>query len=140
MRYEKSGRVIAVADTNILVSGLIGTGAASKLIVYFRAELFVLAVSPDVLKEYKLIFGVLRKVRKEHADALLESIRDLAIRVKLSHIPDICQDPSDNIFLACAEAAEADFLVTKNIRHFPKKSYKDVRIVRIGAFLRAIGK
>ena len=139
MRYGKSGRVIAVADTNILVSGLIGTGATSKFITYFRAELFVLAVSPDVLEEYKLIFGVLRKVRKEHADALLESIRDLAIQVEPRHLPDICSDPSDNIFLACAEEAEADFLVTKNTKHFPKKSYKEVRIVRIGAFLRAIG-
>jgi hypothetical protein len=28
-------------------------------------------------------------------------------------------DPDDNIFLECAETAEANFLVTGNIRHFP---------------------
>jgi predicted nucleic acid-binding protein len=29
-------------------------------------------------------------------------------------------DPDDNQFLECAEAAQADYLVTGNIRHFPE--------------------
>lgn len=46
-----------------------------------------------------------------------------------------CADPSDNRFLECAVAGHADYLVTKNIRHFPQKTYEDVKIVRIRKFL-----
>lgn len=34
-----------------------------------------------------------------------------------------------------AAAGNADYLVTKNIRHFPQKKFRNVRIVRIKKFL-----
>jgi predicted nucleic acid-binding protein len=51
---------------------------------------------------------------------------------------DVCPDPSDNRFLECAVAGGADYLVTKNIRHFPPREYAEVKIVRIRAFLRVL--
>jgi predicted nucleic acid-binding protein len=33
----------------------------------------------------------------------------------------ITQDAADNRFLECAEAGQADYLVTGNQRHFPKQ-------------------
>ena len=30
------------------------------------------------------------------------------------------RDPGDNRFLECADTARADYLVTGNLRHFPK--------------------
>jgi hypothetical protein len=39
-----------------------------------------------------------------------------------------------------AVAGHADYLVTKNIRHFPYKMYEHVRIVRIRTFLNALEK
>jgi len=51
---------------------------------------------------------------------------------------DICKDQSDNRFLECAVAGNADYLVTKNIRHFPSKEYANVKIVRIREFLRVL--
>lgn len=38
------------------------------------------------------------------------------------------QDPDDNIFLECAEAAQADYLVTGNLRHFPDQ-WRKTRVV-----------
>jgi predicted nucleic acid-binding protein len=32
----------------------------------------------------------------------------------------VTSDPDDNIFVECADAARADYLVTGNPRHFPK--------------------
>jgi len=37
--------------------------------------------------------------------------------------------------LECAVEGKADYLVTKNIRHFPLKEYQGVNIVRIRKFL-----
>jgi len=140
MRYAKSGRSRTVVDTNVFISGLLGSGATSRLITYLWEGLFQLVLSPDIFREYARVTEVLQRISAEDADAFLKNARKVAWWVDPKVIPDICSDPSDNIFLACAEEAEADFLVTKNTKHFPKKSYKEVRIVRIGAFLRAIGK
>ncbi len=51
---------------------------------------------------------------------------------------DVCPDSDDNRFLECAVAGNADYLVTKNIRHFPYKNYENVRVVRIKKFLNAL--
>lgn len=37
---------------------------------------------------------------------------------------DATSDPDDNMFLECARAGDADFVVTGNIRHFPRKWMK----------------
>jgi predicted nucleic acid-binding protein len=39
-----------------------------------------------------------------------------------------CSDPDDDIFLECAQAARADYLVTGNLRHFPE-AWESTRIV-----------
>ena len=46
------------------------------------------------------------------------------------------RDPDDNHFLECAEAAQADYLVTGNIRHFPEV-WKETRTVTPREFLDA---
>lgn len=48
---------------------------------------------------------------------------------------DVCRDESDNRFLECAVEGQADYLVTKNIKHFPYKQYQGINIVRIREFL-----
>ncbi len=47
------------------------------------------------------------------------------------------QTVSVNRFLECAEAAQADFLVTGNIRHFPKH-YKTTTVVKTREFLNTL--
>ena len=46
----------------------------------------------------------------------------------------VCADPEDNIFLECAEAARAHYLVTGNQKHFPAK-WADTQIVTARRFL-----
>ncbi|MBS1834059.1 MAG: PIN domain-containing protein, partial [Acidobacteria bacterium] len=48
---------------------------------------------------------------------------------------EACSDPDDNIFLECAEAAKAHYLVTENVRDFPK-TWKYTRVMRPGQFLK----
>jgi uncharacterized protein len=39
-----------------------------------------------------------------------------------------CTDPDDNVFLECAQAGEADCLLTGNQRHFPSR-WKKTRVI-----------
>lgn len=46
----------------------------------------------------------------------------------------VTRDPDDDVFLECAEAARADYLVTGNIGHFPKH-WKTTKIITSREFL-----
>jgi predicted nucleic acid-binding protein len=46
----------------------------------------------------------------------------------------VTPDPADNMFLECAEAARADYLVTGNLRHFPP-FWKSTKIISSCEFL-----
>ena len=46
-------------------------------------------------------------------------------------------DPADNIFVECADAARADYLVAGNERHFPK-FWKNTKIIGSREFLKII--
>ena len=46
----------------------------------------------------------------------------------------ITLDPEDNIFLECADAARADYLVTGNPRHFPK-FWKKTKVITSREFI-----
>ncbi|SPF44918.1 Nucleic acid-binding protein contains PIN domain-like protein (fragment) [Candidatus Sulfopaludibacter sp. SbA4] len=48
-----------------------------------------------------------------------------------------CSDPDDDIFLECAEEAQADYLVTGNRKDFPD-DWKKTRIVTAREFLAII--
>jgi predicted nucleic acid-binding protein len=37
-------------------------------------------------------------------------------------------DPNDNVFLECAQAGQADYLVTGNKRHFPDR-WKKTKVI-----------
>jgi predicted nucleic acid-binding protein len=50
----------------------------------------------------------------------------------------VSPDEADNRFLECAEEAEADYLVTGNKRHFPKR-WKTTRVVSARDLLELIG-
>ena len=48
-------------------------------------------------------------------------LRKAARIVRPRHRLNVTRDPDDNRFLECAEASKADYIVTGNKRHFPKK-------------------
>lgn len=43
-------------------------------------------------------------------------------------LPQITKDAGDNIFIECADSARADYLVTGNLRHFPK-FWKSTKVI-----------
>ena len=61
-------------------------------------------------------------------EGMLRSIRKLGHWVTPSILVDECTDPDDNIFLECAEAGQADYLVTGNKRYFPER-WKKTKVV-----------
>jgi putative PIN family toxin of toxin-antitoxin system len=114
--------VRVVLDTNVVVSAhLIIEGFERYALDLVLAGKLQLAASEAILAEYASVlarpqFAITRKRLARSMDL----IRKSAHIVRPSRRLTVAQDPADNCFLECAEAARADYLVTGNKRHFPK--------------------
>jgi predicted nucleic acid-binding protein len=68
---------------------------------------------------------------------MLDAIREKGFWVRPAETIRACSDPDDDIFLECAATAQADYLVTGNLRHFPS-SWVKTRTVTPRLFLDAL--
>jgi predicted nucleic acid-binding protein len=88
-----------------------------------------------VLAEYEEVPRRPRlKLRSRQIDAAMAAIRKVAHLVQPTQTVSVSPHESDNRFLECAEASEADWLVTGNTRHFPQ-SHGQTRTVAGRRFL-----
>ncbi len=130
-----------VIDTNILVSGLGNpSGAPAKLIDRWLLGQFDLMVSNPIFAEYTKILLNHPLVPNERAGNFLDSLINLSDFVQISEALAACKDPADNVFLETAVVGNADYLVTKNIKHFPLKQFQNVKIVRVSQMLSVLEK
>lgn len=119
-----------VLDTNIVISATLRAGGLPEAIFNLTIDgLIQLCVSKPVLAEYE---EVLRRARlaipPEKVANALARIRGRSDLVAPTVKVRECSDPDDDIFLECAEAAQADDLVTGNRKDFPD-DWKKTRIV-----------
>jgi len=95
-------------------------------------------VSEAIVAEYALVLARPElKIRRSSRQQLLQLIKNHARVVVPSRMAQITSDPDDNIFVECADAAHADYLVTGNQRHFPK-FWKNTKIISSTEFLSVI--
>jgi putative PIN family toxin of toxin-antitoxin system len=108
-----------VIDTNIAVSALLQpSGLPAQVFVLALGDPIQMCVSGDVFAEYEEVISRPRFQRHQKTvAATLRAIRDQAFWVKPTQMVRACYDPDDDIFLECAQA---DYLVTGNLRHYPK--------------------
>jgi putative PIN family toxin of toxin-antitoxin system len=110
-----------VIDTNILVSALLQPeGLPAAVWMLALSGNVQLCISDAIFAEYDEVIRRPRFKRSAHViEGTLRSIRKLGYWVTPIVRVEECTDPDDNMFLECAQAAEADYLVTGNLRHFP---------------------
>lgn len=125
-----------VLDTNIIVSADIKPAGLQRTIFLLAltkpARLYV---SRPILTEYAAVLARPEfKIRKGPRRQLLDLISNNSQIVVPSRLPLIAGDAADNVFVECADAARADFLVIGNARHFPK-FWKNTKVVSSREFL-----
>jgi putative PIN family toxin of toxin-antitoxin system len=111
-----------VIDTNVLVSAAIKLAGLQRTVVLIAvARPARLYISQPILEEYREVLSRLElHIRKGLRQQLLQLIKNRSFRVTPTRRLEVTSDPDDNIFLECAEAARADYLVTGNLKHFPR--------------------
>jgi uncharacterized protein len=125
-----------VIDTNVLVSAVLKPDGLQRTV-------FLLAttkparwyVSGPIMEEYAAVLARPElKIRKSLRLQFIQLIKNHSYSVTPSRLPQLTTDPDDNIFLECADAARADYLVTGNQRHFPR-FWKKTKIIHSREFL-----
>src|ERR1035437_11116852 len=128
-----------VIDTNIVVSAALKPEGLQRTVVLLAMTKPVRwYVSESIMAEYALVLARPElKIRRSSCQRLLQLVKNRARVVVPSRIAQITSDPSDNIFVECADDARADYLVTGNQRHFPK-FWKNTKIISSSEFLSVI--
>jgi len=130
----------AVLDTNVLVSALlVPLGNEAQLLVAVRQGKLVPCISEDILAEYSEVLS--RKkfpFRRSSIDETLQLMRSRGLSFQPETIVALSPDPEDDAMIACAFAAQADFLVTGNRRHFPQEACGSTKVVSARELLEAL--
>ena len=127
---------LRLVDTNIAVSAALKPDGLQRTVLLLAitkpARLYA---SDPVIAEYREVLARPElKIRKGLRQQVLQLIKSHSQRVKPTRPLQITRDPDDNIFLECADAARADYLVTGNPRHFPK-FWKKTKVITSREFI-----
>jgi uncharacterized protein len=125
-----------VLDTNVLVSAALKPVSLQRTVLLLAitkpARLYV---SHPILMEYGDVLGRPElRIRKSLRQQLLQLIKSHSYIVDPARRLEVTSDPDDNIFLECADAARADYLVTGNQKHFPRY-WKKTKVVTAREFV-----
>lgn len=125
-----------VIDTNVVISAALKPEGLQRttflLAITKPARLYV---SQPILEEYADVLSRPElKIRKGLRRQLLQLIKNRSNLVVPSRRLEVSSDPDDNRFLECADAARADYLVTGNLRHFPR-FWKKTKIITPREFI-----
>ena len=112
-----------VLDANVFISGLLTKhGPPGQILDAWLENRFSLFISPQIFAEIQRVLGYPRirdRLVPGQADKLIEGLIAVSKWVEGSRNLDVLtQDPSDNIYLACALEAQAELLVTGNLSHY----------------------
>lgn len=119
-----------ILDTNLVVSAFLNPDGLERLILNLAlSDQVVLFISPEIFAEYEeMLYRKKFNIDSTLLKTALSYIRGKAILIKPELTVSASPDPDDNKFLACAETASADYIVTGNKRHFPD-IWKRTRVV-----------
>ena len=117
-------KIFAVVDTNVVVSGMITKNSDSPT-VNVLDSLVEKHTTPlyceEALQEYENVLGREKfNLPKEKTEKFLKMLKSDGIDSNRVPSNEVFIDPKDIVFYEVALSKEDSFLVTGNIKHFPK--------------------
>ncbi|MGK7930768.1 MAG: putative toxin-antitoxin system toxin component, PIN family [Microcystaceae cyanobacterium] len=131
-----------ILDTSVFVSVILSKNpdaAPSRILQRWQRGDFCLVISPQLQKE--LIIVLLRKgIKTESIENLVMVIETLALQIEGVYEATILNniDPNDNMFLAAAYEAKADYLVSLDNHLLSLKFYHGTQILTPSLFLQRL--
>lgn len=120
-----SKKFYAVFDTNVLVSALMSARQESPTVLlldYVLDERIVLLYNDDILNEYD---EVLHREKFHFSEERIQSVLALVqtgLRLDPTTSDEDFPDADDRVFYEVALSKDGSYVVTGNLRHFPRKA------------------
>ena len=132
-----------VIDTNLFVSSIINkSGIPAKLLQAWQDHDFLLIISDQMLEEMRRVLQyphIKNKYNLKDDDIakVIDTIERFAVVLHdVGGVDVISEDPDDNKVLACAIAAEADFIVSGDKHLLKLGKFEDIPIMTAKGFLK----
>lgn len=117
--------IYAVIDTNVLVSALLTSNQLSptkKILGLLTSMKVTPLINDEIIAEYKEVLHRSKfPFKSEDVDNLIEFITSIGIDTERSPFPESMPDESDRVFFEITLTVEESFLVTGNLKHYPKQ-------------------
>ena len=117
-------KVYAVIDTNVLVSAMLThnlESATTKTIEAIVSGKIQPLYNPEIIEEYEdVLYRKKFDLENDDVDQLIRFIIQAGINVERTKSNEVFTDPSDAVFYEVALSKEGSFVVTGNLKHFPK--------------------
>jgi putative PIN family toxin of toxin-antitoxin system len=127
-----------VIDTNVVVSAALKPEGLQRTVVLLAmSKPAHWYVSGAILSEYDMVLSRPELKIRKNLCQLLQLFRNHTRAIAPVRLTQVTSDPGDNMFIECADAARADYLVTGNRCHFPR-FWKSTKIISSKEFLSVI--
>ena len=120
-------KFLTIIDTNVIVSAFLSRHNDSATVLLLDC-LFKGTIIPiyndEILNEYYVVLTRSKfKIAKDKIDAVLTEIKTKGIHSERINSGETLPDAKDLVFYEVALSKEDSFLVTGNLKHFPKKPF-----------------
>jgi putative PIN family toxin of toxin-antitoxin system len=126
-----------VVDTNVFISSFFG-GNPRKVIDLWKSGEVTLCLSKPIVDEYIEVLRRLELQNEKEIDELLGLFAHgfhVVFTAKTPELHVVEKDPDDNIFIECAVALKAEFVITGDKALKAIQEYMNIKIVSPKEFL-----
>ena len=144
MRRNTPKRARIVLDSVVWISAFLTPGGLTAALVQRCRGRVELVSSEEILDETREVLRARRHLRTRFAydestvERYLRDIRRIVEIVAPAVVPVFERDPKDTKLLACAVAASADFLVTRDLDLLELRTYRNTVIVNPEVYIRSL--
>jgi putative PIN family toxin of toxin-antitoxin system len=127
-----------VVDTGVLVSAAIRPASVPALALEKALLMFEVCACPETLAELETVLrrGKFdRYAGRAEREAFIAGFRERATMLAVTQTVTDCPDPKDNVFLALADAAQAELIVSSDPHLLDMHPWRGVPILPPAAFL-----
>ena len=124
-----------VIDTNLLIAGNFNPRSASLKILQWAAKAKLVHVwTEDIKKEHTFILSKIPK-KKGYLDFIKQIYKQENL-IKNPPKVELSEDPDDDKYLACAQKAQADYIISSDDHLLKIKKFGKTEILTPSAFVK----
>jgi putative PIN family toxin of toxin-antitoxin system len=132
-----------VLDANIFVSAFLYGGNPDKIVTRVSSGWATLFISDEILAEANRVFRKRKfHLAEEEIQYHIRRIKELGIKINVTASERVttggCRDKTDNRYLECAVAANADYVISGDIHLRELKEYRGIKIVNPAEYLEIV--